>query len=91
MPANLTVPARLAELRPEFCAFLLRAYLKAHSTVTLDHLARQLGCAPARLSDLWLCGRPGARWDADVTRIAEYVGCDRAALAQLLQQALLLS
>lgn len=91
MPAKLTILARLAELRPEFCAYLLRAYLDAHSALTLDDLAAQLQCEPQRLSELWLCLRPGKDWDTDVDRIAVHVGSNRAALAQLLQQALLLS
>jgi hypothetical protein len=52
MPADLTRLARLAELRPEFCAYLLRAYLDAHPAVTLDGLAAQLQCPPDRLSQL---------------------------------------
>jgi hypothetical protein len=91
MPADLTRLARQAESRPEELAYLLRAYLDAHPAVTLDDLARQLRCAPDRLSLLWLCGRPGGRWEADVDRIARYIGCDRDALAQLLRAALLLS
>lgn len=91
MAAHLTPLARLAEQRPEYCAYLLRAYLDAHPAVTLDDLARQLACPPGQLWKLWLCLRPGEGWERDVDRIAQYIGCDRSALALLLRDALLLS
>jgi hypothetical protein len=91
MPADLTRLARQAESRPEYLAYLLRAYLNTYRSVTLDDLAAQLACPPDRLSSLWLCLRPGERWEKDVDRIAHHVGCDRDMLAQLLQAALMLS
>lgn len=83
--------ARVAEQRPEYCAYLLRAYLDEHRNLTLDDLVQRLACPPDRLWHLWMCLRPGECWERDVDRIARYVGCDRAVLAQLLHDALLLS
>jgi hypothetical protein len=91
MPAALTRLARQAERQPEELAYLFRLYLNKHTAYTLDDLAQLLRCAPDHLSLLWLCGRPGERWEDDVDRIARYIACDRDALAQLLRDALLLS
>jgi hypothetical protein len=91
MPATLTRIARQAEERPEYCAFLLRAYLNEYTAFTLDDLALLLRCAPDRLSLLWLCGRPGECWKDDVDCIARSIGCDGDVLAQLLWAALELS
>jgi hypothetical protein len=50
-----------------------------------DTLAARLGCAPAAVVRLRLCGPPRPeRWSADLAAIAQHVGCDAGALAILL-------
>jgi hypothetical protein len=88
MTTDLTLLAKQAEQHPEYCGYLLRAFLNTYCMITLDDLARQLRCAPDRLSLLWLCGRPGETWKDDVERIARYIDCDQTVLARLLRDAL---
>jgi hypothetical protein len=72
---------------PYFLASTMAAYQQRHG---LDDaaVAAVLGCAPAVLTDLRLCRRPGAAArrrpaDEDVAAIAQRYGLDAAALRRI--------
>lgn len=89
MGERLDYLARRVGEDPFFLASALAAYARG---IGLDDpaLARLLGCAVATLPHLRLCRRPGgeaAAFRADVARIADRFGVDRAILAQIIRWA----
>lgn len=72
---------------PDFMGWVLREYQKAHRYNDVE-MARILGCTPAALVRLALCGRPGREggdYMERVRRIALHVGCNQDQLARVLQ------
>jgi hypothetical protein len=66
MTTHLAPLAHRIDEHPDYCAYLLRAYLNKHADLTLNDLAARLRCSPDRLLLLWHCGRPEAHWETDV-------------------------
>jgi hypothetical protein len=81
--------AARAESRPFFVASALAAY-RDLAGVDNAGLAAHLGCTPAALARLALCGRPmedDPMFTDRVRRIADHIGCDPVRLDSLLRAA----
>lgn len=80
--------ANQAEQHAGLLAPILRAYL-IHECLTEENLALRLGCPRSALPRLWLCEQPKAeRFQADIERIAVFVGVNAEVLAGIIEDAM---